>query len=381
MKDFFIKLLVVFISIFLVIIFLEFSLAFIPEKGEKSIAESDPHIRSIYKKNFDGNVAGEVLGTEVRFKTNSHGFVGDEWGSEKPFLRIANFGDSFTAGSGVSYEKNYVSLLGSSLTNLLSKNVESLNFGVAGHSTADAYNTYIQYGRQSSSDVVILWFYLGNDFSDNLSLYESDLAIDKAVSSYEEKDIEKKTVKDIIKKSNLYNIISQAAIKSNFLRSVASSIPGLKTFFYSFSLHELPTQLAILFTEDSRNDSSLQITEEYIKKFHDQIVEDGKEFFVVLIPPHFQVDQKARDKLLEQYPKLDGLGFDPERPRQRIVQLLDQLEITHFGAFEELRTASKNGKMLYNCSFCHFSPEGHAIVANAVAQSLSEPLRELKYDL
>lgn len=86
-------------------------------------------------------------------KTNNYGFRSDqdyipEKGTKK---RILVFGDSFTAGDGVSNKFRYTDLLQESLTD-----TEVYNFGLPGSGTDQQYLLYKEYAPQFDHDLLII---------------------------------------------------------------------------------------------------------------------------------------------------------------------------------------------------------------------------------
>src|SRR3989338_1663760 len=177
MKEWHKKFLLLSMSVLVSFLILETAVRFLSPTSANYLTRSDPYIQKIYHPNLD--FYDEVEETppngenkKPQIKTNSLGFVGDEWEREKKGFRIANLGDSYTAGLAVDYDKNFAALLGKNLTEKLARPVQSLNFGVQKQSTAHALETYIHYVRGFDPDLVILWFDLGNDFAENLTYFK-----------------------------------------------------------------------------------------------------------------------------------------------------------------------------------------------------------------
>lgn len=382
MRQFLKKIILIFLGIILGIMVLEVIVRFLPEPKPPrllNLIEPDPYIGTIYKKNLDTYIEAEDdKRNTIPFRTNSMGFVGEDWTSEKRGMRLLNYGDSFTAGLAVPYEKNYVSRLGSVLGERIGVRVESLNFGVTGQGTDDALETHRHYGRQADGDLALLWMYLGNDFYDNL---ESVTAPDNGVAKAEKSPIEQKIpfIVGLLKKSKLVffikDTIAQASWGHHFF-SILSEIPGMKQFIYKITLAEyplpIPPSLLLMFGEHEKNDRALKETIRYVQEFSQAVTEDGGKFFVILVPAHFQVDHNAELSLYKQYPELPKYGFDVLRPNRIFGEALDALSISYLDLTPTFVDAYKEGRSLYICHFCHLNEEGHMRAGETAAEWLYE---------
>jgi hypothetical protein len=97
-------------------------------------------------------------------RTNSKGFRDQERTFEKPAstVRVVALGDSFTWGTGVTYDETVVTMLERSLQKLLPQS-EILNLGVPGFEPEHELDMMQQFGIKFSPDVVVLYFFVGND--------------------------------------------------------------------------------------------------------------------------------------------------------------------------------------------------------------------------
>lgn len=110
-----------------------------------------------------------VSESDFQITINSHGLRGDEvsYAKTKETRRILILGDSFAFGFDVSDDETFsVSL--QELLNERPVSYEVLNAGVCGYGTDQAYLNLLHEGFRYSPDVVILAFFIENDFEDNL---------------------------------------------------------------------------------------------------------------------------------------------------------------------------------------------------------------------
>ncbi|KKM02651.1 hypothetical protein LCGC14_1782270, partial [marine sediment metagenome] len=103
------------------------------------------------------------------FKLNSKGFMDIEIQKEKAkgTYRVLAIGDSFVYGT-VGYEKNYLTLLENYLNNTGSNtgsNFEIINMGIPGTEPPEYHRLLLQEGMSYNPDMVIVFFYVGNDIA------------------------------------------------------------------------------------------------------------------------------------------------------------------------------------------------------------------------
>ena len=106
---------------------------------------------------------------EIWFRINSQGFRADEdYAYEKPagVKRIIALGDSFTIGYEVSEPETFSSVLEARLR-AAGHNVQVLNTGVSGYSTAEA-SVYLERELLRYDPDIILVAFFGNDLNDNV---------------------------------------------------------------------------------------------------------------------------------------------------------------------------------------------------------------------
>lgn len=132
----------------------------------------------------------EALVTEEarqHVRTNSHGFRDEERSYRKPdgTFRIAVLGNSWTEALQVPLDKTFCSVLQHRLNGspcFTGRNVEVLNFGVSGYSTAQELLTLDHEVRNYHPDLVIATFYAARDVANNVR--ELNNASDPAQSPY-----------------------------------------------------------------------------------------------------------------------------------------------------------------------------------------------------
>lgn len=145
-------------------------------------------LRIFYPSPFQKNAwqSTELVGHEhvpnkyVRFKSkefdnsfqiNSEGWFDQEYdwfNKSKNTYRILMLGDSFTEALQVPFNKSFHYLLEEKLNLDNSKKYEVINMGVSAYSTKQEYYILKEKMGDYNPDMVILNFYEGNDFEENL---------------------------------------------------------------------------------------------------------------------------------------------------------------------------------------------------------------------
>ncbi len=340
-----------------------------------------------HKINVDrGRYDGEVK-RKVHVKTNSIGFVGEEFIKEKNAgaLRVAVLGDSFTQGIQIDYEKTYVYLLKNNLQSLLASNpsssyksAEVLNFGIGGMGTADEMKYYSKYASQYHPDVVVLSFYLGNDISDNGYYFEdrekllsSSTADWDAVPQYgvvKGKDF--LAVKD--------KIYRKLAIV-RFMDKAVRTLPVLNNLAIKLGLFRPPVPVDeaglnlphwdyyYLDPLDSERAKHVAFSSELINNFRNELEKDGVKLVVMLIPEGKTANQDLLNAFKNSHPKLKDYVFNPVGMENKLIEGLSPGAAV-LNLRGPLERQVLNHNEMYNSGIHHFSEKGHIVVSEELAK-------------
>ncbi len=126
-----------------------------------------------------GAVGWQRLEGQALVRINSAGFRDREHALQKPpaTVRVAVLGDSFTAAVQVPMEETFWFVIEQQLQGcdaLADRAVEVINFGVSGYSTAQELLTLRHRAWDYQPDIVLLAFFAGNDFTENLQALDDD---------------------------------------------------------------------------------------------------------------------------------------------------------------------------------------------------------------
>lgn len=98
-------------------------------------------------------------------RANSLGFADEEWTKERSNgrRRIAALGDSFSAGTGVAYEDNYLTRLETELGG-----IDILNFGVCGTGPREYQQLLASLVWEYEPDLILVPIFIGNDITESI---------------------------------------------------------------------------------------------------------------------------------------------------------------------------------------------------------------------
>ena len=166
------KLLLAVISACSTLLILEIMVRFLPppyslETGQ--MFTCDPNLGWIGTPNFDGMFEGPNFKQHLNF--NSIGMHDTEHSRSKSenIFRILMLGDSFVQAIQVSEAETAHQILENQLNHgAAGKSYEVISGGVVNWGTNQQLVYYREQGRNLNPNLVLLLFYIGNDFADNL---------------------------------------------------------------------------------------------------------------------------------------------------------------------------------------------------------------------
>jgi hypothetical protein len=134
-----------------------------------SVNAWDPDIGAVQSPNARGFIHCDEF--DIDLIINSKGLRDREFPYEKPdwTRRILSLGDSFAAGYGVQAEETYAKVLEKRLRERFTGGTawEVLNAAVGSTGTAQQLAYYVREGWKYSPDIVLVGFFISNDFYDN----------------------------------------------------------------------------------------------------------------------------------------------------------------------------------------------------------------------
>jgi len=262
-------------------------------------------------------------------------------------LKVLFAGDSFTWGASADVDSSYVDVFEQDIK----KTYPSIvwNTGIPATGTNHALFTTKKFLPVQQSNYVILGFYVGNDFSDNLLPF-NQLVFNNLASCYNLWDYDKDfkpfqiTKKEAFKKATgSYPMEDLNFLQKIFIRSRAITFFG-----------ELKDKLVNRLSgrKQQVNEEEYKMTEIYLKQLNDYVKENNAELIVVVIP--------AADDLKEK-----------EAHYLNAIKILDGLSIPHV----------ENINLLNNDNYLktgggHWKNSGHIIAGHALSKYLVEHIKE-----
>lgn len=328
-------------------------------------------------------------------RINSTGQRGDEVGERAPGeLRALFLGDSFTMAHSLPEDDTFVGRAGTLLGQQLSFPTRCINGGVNGYSTYQELAYYRYFGRKREPDIVVLCFFLGNDFRDNMVGTRQARAVNPVILPTFERFVMRHqepflrrgdtALRDPISgdlvlrpDSKWLEVIERNSLLARLLGSRYASIVGKWTsdislldrhsryFFYEIGLFQQRF--------DGLFQTAVELTQETVRQLHLSVTEDGAQLFVVLLPSQHQVDEDRWQRTLAELDVAESdLGsLDKRHPNRLITEFCIARGIPVLDLHERF-TAAPNPSMLYTAAIedRHFSAAGQVLTAEAMADFL-----------
>ncbi len=322
---------------------------------------------------------------EAYIQVNSDGLRDRIYPKTKPenTLRIAVLGDSFTFAAQVDVEETYWSVIENELqscSGLQGKQVEVINFGVDGYSTAQQLLMLRQKVWDYDPDVVVLGFFIGNDIIDNSPQLESNHY--RPFFVYQNGEL----VPDFsfrnltLEHSDRYWITKVDHLPAwlvNRSRILQVTKKAERDFKQKNLLQHLNTLTAQNFREptDSAWKEAWKVTEGLITMMNQEVQEQNAEFLFVAMADPMQVHANpgVRESFMKTH-QIENLFY----PNQRL-QALGQRE--NFPVFSLVETFQSYGEENQVCLHgfedgfpCtgHWNPKGHELAGKLIANQLCQ---------
>jgi hypothetical protein len=337
----------------------------------------------------EGLVVGE---TRQYVHVNKHGFRDVNRSYEKPAstIRIAVLGNSWTEAMQVPLDKSYCSLLERKLTEIscyAGKQVEVLNFGVSGYSTAQELLLLRQEVWKYHPDVVVVAFYSARDIANNVRqfnnaadpeqspyfVYRGDqLVLDdsfRALPAVHKKQIMlqkiRGTVNDHVMVLQGVNALVRYARARVAMAAVKERAGEAGVNTLEHSIYAAPTQPAL--------QEAWRVTEGLLVTMHDEVKIHGAEFRIVTLANRPQViPDRAKRLAFMQALGVSDLSYADERikalgERERIpVTILAPA----LSSYAETHQIYINGFNESNLGGGHWNETGHRLAAETIASSM-----------
>lgn len=307
-------------------------------------------------------------------RVNSQGFRGNEWRLEKTGGRAAVLGDSFAVALQTPDRMLAVNIIGDLL------GVEVLNAGISGYSTLNQLQAYRTLIKPYRPDLVLLFFYVGNDLTGNscrLDPGRGDCAVVKAgkVAAQDAPTAAESQATD-----QTGNVVG--AVK-DFLRP--------RLVFYQ-AMHDLKLIVLglinqarghvpirwrqYLVSEPPEFREAWTITGSLISDLKTEVEAEGSRLAVIIVPEHFASRADWKNEVRYGAGSAVTDDFDPRYPTRRLLEITKGLKIPTLDLLPLFISYRDSFALPYpGFSFAcdgHWNPLAHNLVAHDVAAFIAE---------
>lgn len=297
---------------------------------------------------------GRPFALNYDFPLNSKGFKDVEFSSEKgQTYRIVALGDSFAFGV-VPYKYNYLTILEESL-NEPGRGVEVCNMGIVGTGPREYLSLLVAEGIQLNPDLVLLSFFIGNDFYDT-------------VSSQEKRPLyEHSYVATLLH----YFFAVRPSYAGRVMRAGQTYDDDASVFSSETFLNLERRRARICSPDFAEFDNYLALSIKYLKDIDRICRREDIEFVVVLIPDQFQIDTTLQSLITHSVPSLDPKAWDFSRPNRMLSEILWKENIQYLDLYDSFSKTPDSVK-LYKTNDTHWNIAGNNLAAVQIGQYLED---------
>lgn len=307
---------------------------------------------------------------------------------EPGVFRILVVGDSFSWAGG--REGNYTAMLESFFERHFgSHRVDVINSGYPGTHTGEQLAMLRKYGLAYQPDLVLLGFFVGNDFVDA----DPNRKRIVVAGSFVDIDTRRELVlwgRPIVWRSRAWTMLSQWRLVSAELRAARAERAREEARYRADRPRgrEAPDEQAPQFSEkrfvniergrlafcrkqERRSDRSgrVEYIERSVAEMHDLLRERGIAFRVAIYPDEYQVDETLLQQVLDD----EGLVRDDYdlRCQQRLLRrMLEAREIPFVDLTRTFVEKSAEGRRLYLPRNTHWNRDGNWLAARVLFRDL-----------
>ena len=296
---------------------------------------------------------GKPFADDWDFKLNSRGFKDVEFSDKKESAyRILGIGDSFSYGV-VPYKYNYLTLIESQL-HARNPNVEVLNMGIPDTGPKDYFSLLLEEGLALQPDMVLLSFFVGNDFD----------------QSRKKKNHEYSYVASLLR----YIINLQQKYEGNIIHGKGTYCDKCPTFGHEEYLKIEGKRSQIYLEEYGQFPQLLDKALYYLVLIKEICEKKGIDFVVVIIPDELQINKNLEREIRNAYyPNIEKEVWNIARPNRALSNELNKLRIDNIDLYDYFVDVSYGN--LYRPRDTHWNIAGNQLAANVIEQHLQRYIR------
>jgi hypothetical protein len=312
----------------------------------------------------------------ITIKFNNYGYRDEDWLLEKPkdTYRIAMIGDSFIEALQVELKHTFFTLTENQLNKNHSNSVELMNFGRSGSTQTEELLVLKNEVAQFSPDMVILFFFPGNDIKEvsrktNIAYLRPYYQISKNNDLFLENSFIKSRTFKIKSFINMFKqhsaLISLLAKRYNsyMQTKLQSKLNDKETDSGSDGLENYLTLCTA--TQDKTYLDNYKLNKILIKTIAEYCKEKGIKFMLITL------DTQAYVKELEEEYILTDPTFNPYFFEDDLKDLANSINIDYLGIQRIFRKYNEEtGAILHWGNWGHWNYEGHTVVTLALTRKL-----------
>lgn len=322
----------------------------------------------LYPHRFTGIGGIDIVGDFSDYA--SRGYLTEEIFQKKPdVVRILGLGDSF-ARYWWEKGKNYHSFLQAKYLATDKGTVEIVNAGMESIGPGYYWHILNKYGDSFKPDVVLVSFFIGNDF------HEAELFISIGNFISEPKDLTKKYSEYYqFRKWRLFKLLRNKYIHfredQRKKQEVKSLPPKQIGIFSQDTFLELERDTIWMFEENGKKELHQKWHEcsDIILKMKDWCDRRKINLVIFISPDQIQVDQELRKLVLTRYKKLTEKDLNLSYPNNLIVNFCREHNIN---CLDLLGPFQEQGKIerLYTLNDTHWNEAGNRLAAEKIFEYL-----------
>ena len=317
--------------------------------------------------------------------------------------RLLFLGDSYTMADQVSERETFVDLTGNLLGEAIGRPVVSVNGGVNGYGTYQEMAYYRYYGRPVDADVVVLVFFPGNDYRDNMTHTLNGSSLNPVYLDKPERyarhgedllrDAGKRAILDPFSgdaiprpESAWVESLQRRSLLGRLLGSRFAKLEGrltgnlflldLSSRYYFYEIGYYQTR------DDGYFATARELTIECLDLLRQWVRWDGAELVVVLLPSPYQVgvQQLWQKMLVELRVDEEDLGpLDFTYPNRLIASLCRERGVPYLDLTAAFARADNSANLyLTAVGDGHMSAAGHALLARELTGFLHAEIAPLQ---
>ena len=317
------------------------------------------------------------------YQANEFGFNDRDYphDREDDTYRVLIVGDSFNWIGGP--HDNYVGILEGMLQrDFGDRRVEVINVGYSETHTGEQLKILRKFGLQYNPDLVVLGFFVGNDFLD-ADPWRKRIVIGTVVTEIDTRTDPEVTLfgQPLVWQSRFYLFVNEQRVVLQQLQSqAAAAATSAETSHISMST---PAYQVMEFRRmqvsnlNQSNDFALRTDniQAQLLATRDLLADRGIDFMVVAYPDEFQVDEGLRQAVIDRY-QVDVSSYDWNRPQNLLNRFSMANNIEYYDMLPAFLAAHDEGHHLYLPNDSHWNKAGSDLAASFLYQILAAHVHE-----